>query len=681
MCWTQILLLIIFLRGIQGLTQKDQEFLAYDCTAPQEITDTGFIGTPVCIPSQQVVKTENKEYQILQFEQFQRTEGYSCKVEESRSAHYCGTYDHQTAIPQLTRTDIPLSINEEECRQLRQGVYIDPHGGRHSVLTRGFTEIKYNLAGTTYYSSGEVKCEGQDYHTGSEVLHQVVMSVQLKILIQEEIIMMNQQDVIAHISNQRLPCSILAGGCKTGVITYVWTKVNDTCPLAVTRTAKGKELTNADDTSVFISTDGSLIRIIREESVSMCGRVVFKTNYPDLYIHPMGHAPFTRAIHPGEVSLVTYINNRDDFLYNHLKTEIEKEFHHVLDNDCKQQSKLAKLHFWLQHRDSALTTWFLGNGTFATTSGELVYHYRCRPVLVKAIVETLCYQSLPVIPIRHDDAQQIGDQVLEGQQHGRTLFMEPLTHRLTYHGIVAPCSKQFVPKYRNANGDWIMVMPDLQLAVPPKLPSEVLSQTTWMSSAPNFADGGVYTREELKSMEQHQDFSRTILALGAKLAQQIPEYSSFQPIRPDQMFPNYNPSAWVTKMYDKTTKFLVFWGEIASIFISIAFIWQIFKAGITWTYNIFVLREVHGCTKQLLWAPCMGLLLMTRYKKETKVDAVIRAQMKQARDAEEGRYEALQGAPPIYPPLYEASATAPPLPPPRPKKTLKGTTRNTNPFL
>jgi hypothetical protein len=33
-----------------------------------------------------------------------------------------------------------------------------------------------------------------------------------------------------------------------------------------------------------------------------------------------------------------------------------------------------------------------------------------------------------------------------------------------------------------------------------------------------------------------------------------------------------------------------------------------------WAYNLIILRDVHGCTRQLLWIPCAGLLLMRKYR-------------------------------------------------------------------
>ena len=118
-----------------------------------------------------------------------------------------------------------------------------------------------------------------------------------------------------------------------------------------------------------MSTDGSLVRLVKKNAVSMCGRVVYRTNYKHLYLVPYPTSePFTRQVEPESMSTSTYVRNRDDYLYNNTLEMIEQEFQGVLNNDCQRRAQNAKLHFWLQHVDPGLTTWFLGNGSFATTS-------------------------------------------------------------------------------------------------------------------------------------------------------------------------------------------------------------------------------------------------------------------------------------------------------------------------
>ena len=56
----------------------------------------------------------------------------------------------------------------------------------------------------------------------------------------------------------------------------------------------------------------------------------------------------------------------------------------------------SSLHFWLQHQSPGLTTWFIGNRTFATSAGEVLTQYQCKQVVVRARDAQGCYQALPV---------------------------------------------------------------------------------------------------------------------------------------------------------------------------------------------------------------------------------------------------------------------------------------------
>jgi len=642
------ILACLLFQSIEANTDRD--FIAYDCSSPQAMIDTGYVGTPGCLPSAKVTQISEIQYQILQYEDEIRQEGYACKMEESKFVHYCGTYDHQTIVPTLTYVDYPIKVSTNICRQLRKGTFTDPNGISHSVLPDGISKVQYETLGHTYFSSGEVKCRGQDYNTGGEILEQIMISVHRKFHINNETFLFGSKGGTAYIDNIRFTCPSSQGACDTDTATYIWDPPVDTCPLGVTRISKGKEVTNVNGDTVFISTDGSLVRLIKKETVSMCGRVVYKTNYDNIYLAHPQEKPFKRTIHPGEVSLVTYINNRDDYLYNHLKEEVEAEFHSVMDNDCKLQSRQAKLQFWLQHNDPGLTTWFLGNGTFATSAGEVIYQYLCRPVAVRALDHPHCYRGLPVVPIYNpemDPNQNRDLQDRQEQQQDRQLFMEPLTHRLTYQGIVIPCSSKFVPKYRNAKGDWVMALPMVRNSPAPKLPDDPEVNRRLMKTNIDWSRGGIYTVDELNAMEEYQDFSRTILALNAKLAQQVTSYTAYQPLRPEQMFPNYpNPTQWFSNVYDKTKTFLRVWGEIASIVVSLLLFWQAFKTILVWTYNFLILRDVHGCTKQLLWFPCINLLMMHKYRSDKRMDVTIEEQIRKDLEVREaGRLEGKPGEP------------------------------------
>jgi len=594
--------------------QPDTIFAAYDCTSPRQIHDVGFAAVGVCEPYGRVTATNNKTYQILQMEKYLRVNGSACRIVKTQVAKYCGVYDHQTMLPSQSYYDMPMSVSIISCRDMIESLkFNDPNGVSHDLKRNSVTSVRFEAIGRTYIEDGEVKCQGQEWRIGSMIVPRMVVETALKITLTDENILLGENEVTAHTSNIRLNCAQKENGCQTPTVTFLWKPNMDSCPLAVTRISRGTEASNFKGETVFISLDGSLIRLIKQETISMCNRVVYRTNYPDIFLFDTDNPrPFSRAISTGEISITTYINNRDEYLYHYILRQIEEEFQYVLNMDCQRKYQDAKTQFWLQHDNPGLTTWFMGNGTFATSSGEVIYQYQCQPILVRAIEDPNCFQSLPVIPL-----QTLTDMsTIHPKEEGKTeqLYMEPLTHRLTRRGITIPCSRQFAAKYRNAHGRWMLASPHLHVTNAPQMPKNFEEQRELFPTKPDWSRGGIYTSDEMKNMEEYQDFSRTVTALGAKLAQQVTYYGPMGDIAPHQLFPSLEAQSFFTSIYSRVITFLHAWGETAAVFISLYTIWRLIATLLQWAYNLFILKDVHGCTSQLLWIPCAGLLLMRKYR-------------------------------------------------------------------
>ena len=364
-------------------------------------------------------------------------------------------------------------------------------------------------------------------------------------------------------------------------------------------------MTDEDGKKVFVSVDGSLVRLILQEAVSVtgCDTLVQATNYPDFFVVPLESPPrFIRTISAHAVSLVSYINNRDDFLFSHLNARLEEEFHHVLGADCRMRIQQQQLQFWLQHRDPGLTTWILGNGTFATAAGEVLYHYQCAPVQVRAVNrDQRCYQALPVEVMDSGDSTYLG---------GRPMFLEPLTHRLTTEGIVVPCSKQFVAKFRNLNGDWIQAAPELFRATTPfMLGAEALEKRL---SGPQIdpAHGGLYTEEDLRSMEAYRDLPRAITRISADFVSQAPYQVN---LRDPEALWSLFPGAPRFDIWAMTVSFIHDWGQVAAFFFGAYSLVNLSATVIIWLFRGVQMKRVEGCNRKLCWVPCLDLYLMRRW--------------------------------------------------------------------
>jgi hypothetical protein len=597
---------------VETIDNRPGVFKAYDCTKPINIKDLGFVGESNCANHAKVDKTRTVQYQVLQKEKHIRSEGQSCSMTKTRLSRYCGTYGHQTLLSEASLFDVSVAVSVEQCRTWQTSLsYTDEHGQAHKLTADSINTVAYEEIGRTYIEHGEVDCIGQDWRWNGQILHRMVVEVQLKITLSKETFLLNSKEVIAHLHERKLPCTPATNGCQTPLTTYLWEAVDLDCSLSVTRISKGTEITSNTGDKVFASTDGSLMRLIKKEAVSLCGRVVYTTNYDSIFLYDANKTDlFTRQISPGEVSQATFIKNRDDFLYNNVLNKIEDELRGVLVSDCQHRSQREKRDFWSQHRDPGLTTWLVGDGIFATTAGEVVYHYQCAPVMVQAVNLGRCYQALPVkiLDVRSDE---VGEPP-------RQWFVEPLTRRLTHHGVEVPCSSLFRAKYANAGGSWTFATPEIIAAPTPTLAKDPEDSREIFQDRPDFSKGGIYTEETMAAFEDYQDFSRTIMAMGATLVNQAgPEwqYRTGQFLSPEQLFPELkDPTQWAQKMWSTTRKFLHTWGECASIILSLYTASRLLSGLFEWLYSVAVLKEVVGWSRNLAWTLCPNLFMLRQYR-------------------------------------------------------------------
>ena len=607
---------LVFLFIIPYLTDASSDYRilqGYDCDQLVGSGDVSLDTFGACGHAETVRASRNITYQLLQREKQREMAGTSCKMVETQQARYCGVYDHQTIFSQLSYTMIPISLSTDLCQLMKsQGYYEDPNGGRHKLQVPGITHIQYELKGQTTVVDGEIKCEGETFKWDGVLYHNMILDRNVQVYIENETFLEEQGQVTAYKDNVHLECPMSLAGCETATATYIWTPLTDTCPLAYTRFISGIEVEDERGQAVFMSTDGSLVRVINHGPTSYCGRVVFKTNYPDLFLYPYEEPElFTREIRPGEVAITTYISNRDDFLYHDLLNKVEEELNLVLDDDCERNRDDSKFRFWLQHADPGLTTYILGNGTFATTAGEVMYRYRCPPVLVRAQETLGCFQSLPVIPVQEGNHTEVGG----------VLYLEPLTRRLTTQGIPIPCSEEFPAKFQNIYGDWLMATPSLHPAAPP---AKITTLTTGQLSIPDqdYSRGGVYTEERLQDMRDYVYYGRTKDSVLARLVHQSSYTSrSQETLEIRDLFPTYVPPelTWKGAFLQYCHDFLNYFGEGASILVASYLIGSLCFNLFSWLYKGTILYDVHGCGSQLFWVLCPNLLLFRHYHADNSV--------------------------------------------------------------
>jgi hypothetical protein len=599
--------------GTRESSANPYVFEGFDCSTPLGIQDLGHAIHPSCLDSNSRVK-EKKEvtYQLLQQVKFHRTAGYSCEMERTQVGHYCGTYDHMTTYGDLNYYNRPVPVAVDVCRDwIWKLKYVDALGQPHELGANTTTIIKYEEVGRTYAENGEVSCVGGDLQHQRQMLHRMVLEVQIKITLRPEVYKSSKTVTYAHIQDRQLPCRPDTGSCQLSDITYFWEIPDLSCDLVGVKYTRGEDILTTNGDSAFVSTDGTLVRLVKAEPISKCDRVVTKTDYENLFLYEVktNSLPFDRSMDPAEMDVVMFITNRDEFLYQHVADELDQELQGMLRNTCERQARQGKLEFWLQNRDPGLTSWFLGNGTFATAAGEVLYQYQCSPVLVRGASLDRCYQALPVNRL---------DSTGQALPSDRQLFMEPLTRRLTWTGIELPCQQEFLPKYRNLQNGWVVATPRLHVTTEPVFEAPLTSRNRTPRKRLDFTRGGLYDEQQARAWQHSLDFSRTIIAIGATFAQQVdPQWRNSQEfhLRPENVFPEFkDPTAWASQLWSQTVTFLHLWGETAAIIFSLVTFYRIGATILAWVYSLVVLRDVHGCGRALWWIPCPQMFLLRQYR-------------------------------------------------------------------
>lgn len=605
----------------------------YDCAQPREVYDITLGEVRDCNKKQKAVTMVNVTYQLVQEEETTRFKGLKCTVIRTRTVDFCGNADHKTSAATENEFEHSLSPTIDQCRLWHRALkYTDPTGATHDLKLHQRTIIRYYEKGRDYVSSNQVSCKGENHRIKGVIVPEVVVAVHLKITLEAERFVQAEDELLAATSQIHLPCTKHEDGCQTADGTFAWHLEEGYCNIAVMReNVHGAEVTTDKGEIVFMSNDGSLVRLIRKGTRTACGRIIYITNYPGVYLHAdLTLQPFHRKVDPAEFKLASFTANLNDYLYATISERLEDETNFSLRHDCEAQAKAAKQQYWAQWREPGLVTFLLEPGVFASSSGEVLYHYRCRPLVVRAIDTNRCYQALPVQTVDNDIHNVAADSKMDAFQptlyqpetgEGRPmLFLEPITHRLSRFGIAVPCSGRFQSKYRNKQGDWIMATPAIHRAPAPKLTD--LRDKERARESPkeiSWSEGGIYNQQEVDSIERSLEFSRARMALGSKLTEQAIHFDPNGSIGPGHLFPDVPTFAQMTTGFlAKILSFIHYTGETCAVFLVALFVSRALMTLAGGCFRGWFIHKEHGCGRQLVWLFVPDWMIFRRYHRDRK---------------------------------------------------------------
>ena len=555
--------------------------VAYDCSVPAHLEPVQEDGSEYCNqlvppPAESAVP---RHAVLLQRAPRLNITAVRCEYYLSVSTTYCGVYDHQTVANWLSHPLLPQTVPADHCahwhdNKMWSSEEFDNHPKEkeHPIEIGDWIAWSEDTVGESYaaYDGSEVKCKGGTLYTPfSEPLKDVVQIRHHNLRVTTVTLDYHPGDNTISFPQEgrTLATPPSAGESVRNGETLVWHPPlrQDSCTLYNVRRDTGAVLTGRvyttpDGDEWFEGPEGSHIRVKLMEPRFECGSAVRATNYGALfYSEDLSNKDFSRKIPSTDVSLSTYINLQDAYIFDTLLSQMRTSFLTAIRHDCLQRAhdREARLASLTAERATSLdgtTVHMDDDGWFLTKTGDAWYRYRCRRITVQALEHPTCYNGLPVRLTPDDYAiwsrtnyrgppeaipgftYANGTPAAAGapgaaspptlvQGEELKFFVTPGSHRLTSIGSPRPCVMTMPSLFRNANGRWLTVSPELRL-----LQDVTVAGGNWtlpnITATPDFnaEGGGLYSAEDLRRQEELSQSPRLAQDMAVKFARTALRY-------------------------------------------------------------------------------------------------------------------------------------------------------------
>jgi hypothetical protein len=529
------------------------EFEAYDCSQPSDIQAVT-VGRPQACEDRRppaIVRETTASYVLLQRAAAVPVPVRRCHLVRSKIPAFCGMHSHSTLLTSDVWIKHPVQVSAADCEEMWRTrtvetvsqEYYGTKTNKFSIHRGTTTQVSYTSHGSITLTDNNAHCQGVRWFSQSRqkwVWH-VVQSVTDDIILEDDTALVGDDGVMSLTkAMMKLPeqCQPHVGHCITPSGTYLWNPGdNAQCRLyQARRRIEGMEVTiieNEKATTIFNS-DDEAIRLVRKDSESRCGTTVYPTNYDELFLAPdQERLPndFQRPVPPTAMKLALYFKQQGGWIVGHFDGKLKDYLAKLLQRRCEEEQKAKETEFQQlaakQQAAMAGETIKLGDGLFASASGEAWRRYRCRKVRVVGRNTAKCYDALPV--------QASAADLERVQTYNRVnvteLFLTPHTRLLTPLAVEVPCAAHLAPLYQNVGGQWIQATPALLPAPAPSPLDEapalpLLPETT--EDMDNIIRGGIYTPPQLEDMEDSRRFPLEMAKGASKFAQVVQEsFSSY----------------------------------------------------------------------------------------------------------------------------------------------------------
>ena len=614
------------------MTSKEAEFLAYDCSAPVNISTVSLDSSPPeCNDEALKKKQKAREYLLLQKAERIPIEVQLIDAQYMKMVFVCGGASHSAIAAREWRSDMRYALTVSEAKELwRTKTWNRPVKGKIAAEGKGeWTPVKLKEGGYEHFSwekvgwsghgGNDILCQGDTidswdlWDIGRKTLTGGILNLAMKVgMFTRKAYWIPPKEAgrLGKIQLERgdvFSCEDQAGGCMTEEGTYTWRvpSLEKACPYYLARETKGIDVKTPDQkegeeqTMTYLSTDESMVRVEKKGTpLAACGGIVQGTNFDKLYLTTnLENKDFRRTLHPSEASAYLYSDVSDFYIHEKLQDDLERTVLGLQKYECRKDAAVRSKQFARKAAEQQTLvdggTAHLGQGRFFTARGDGGFLYTCRPTLVVAKrPKGECFNALPVTlgPQEEHFYRRIHGLDEEDEEGTKPelpdLFLEPKTHRLLTTARAEACLDDLAPVYRNHRNNWVAVRStSLTLAIPPLELEEGMdpSTYTYQRTTVDLQKGGVYDQHLLKDIESYLQSRNAEMAVLGGMAQQYRKnhqgdsYSSTRQLRLSDFYPDA-PSAdaldFIMSM-NWAWWYLVQYGRVATIILSLHLFYRV----------------------------------------------------------------------------------------------------------
>ena len=619
--------------GTDGLKTREKEFRAFDCSKPANLTTLTQARHKGCHLQEPQVSQAEKTYRVVQEVQRIRFNVYLCKARRSRVAFHC-YYDaviSYHAFPMVREWFMnrlyPIPV--KDCGAMwRDEEFIGPYrpekDHRYKLNTPGRTYVTNVAWGDMYYHKNKPKCEGWDHWKletpsvwggwmpGNPDWNTEYDKMTVTDYYEFDMLELTAEkapdgsiSIPGHPDNPlTLPseCTVDGEGCVAGDAgTFIWEKPDDleSCRIfsALPDPITGQEFVDAQGRTVFYQ-DDHMIRLEKRTVISKCGTLLYQTDFSNLYLtEDLENEVAKRPVPANEMSIITYANQQDSFVYEEIVSLIASELKELRQQQCQREMDMRAGEYARRAAEQQASldgeTAMIAENYFATAAGEVWYTYRCKPIIVLAIPSDDCYSALPVRLAASDEEDYVQNRNINPQDATNiSFFLEPKTHRLTTIAAPIHCASPIVPLYRNRFGHWIAWDgASLYRAVAPatiesqSFPFEDEEEEDDVKYRDLNFETGIYTKDQVDNMELFSTAPRRIQDFTTTATRHVPtRRRPGQDYRGREIFPDI-PSPDLSSRFlqlDTLWNFLAKYGEAMAVIVGTTFLIKFF----TWLVGV-----------------------------------------------------------------------------------------------